>query len=128
MAHYAILDANNIVTNVIVGKNEDEDGINWEEFYNAKRTSYNTLGGVHYDTITRLPSIDQSKAFRKNYAYIGGTYDSDRDAFLHPKPFNSWTLNEDTCLWQAPIPYPNNGQDYYWDEDSLSWILISPNQ
>jgi len=127
MAHYAFLDENNIVTNVIVGKDEGEDGIDWEEVYGAKRTSYNTLGGIHYDPDTREPSLDQSKAFRKNYAYIGGTYDPIRDAFLHPKMFNSWTLNEDTCFWQPPVPYPDDGQDYYWDEDSLSWILISSN-
>ena len=122
MAHYAFLDANNIVINVIVGKNEGEDGIDWEEFYGAKRTSYNTLGGIHYDSETREPSADQSKAFRKNYAYIGGTYDPVRDAFIPPKPYNSWILNEQTCSWEAPVPYPNDGQEYSWNEETLSWL------
>ena len=123
MAHYAFLDANNIVINVIVGKNEGEDGIDWEEFYGAKRTSYNTKGGIHYDSITNLPSEDQSKAFRKNYAHIGGTYDPVRDAFIPPKPYNSWTLNEQTCSWEAPVPYPTDDNIYYWNEETLSWQL-----
>jgi hypothetical protein len=123
MAHYAFLDANNIVVSVIVGKNEGEDGIDWEEFYGAKRTSYNTSGGIHYDSNTRQPSTDQSKAFRKNYAGIGHSYDQLRDAFIPPKPFDSWTLNEDTCIWEAPVPYPNDGNIYYWDEENLSWQL-----
>ena len=123
MAHYAFLDANNIVINVIVGKDEGEDGIDWEEFYGAKRTSYNTLGGIHYDPETREPSVDQSKAFRKNYAYIGGIYDPIRDAFISPKSFDSWILNEQTCSWEAPVPYPNDGNIYYWNEETLSWQL-----
>jgi len=63
--------------------------------------------------------------FRFNYAGIGYTYDASRDAFIPPKPFNSWTLNEDTCLWDAPTPYPTDGQFYRWNEDSLSWDLVS---
>lgn len=106
MAHYAFLDENNIVINVIVGKDENEDGIDWEEFYGAKRTSYNTKGGIYYDSQTGEPHVDQSKAFRKNYAGIGYTYDPARDAFIPPKPYPSWILNEDTCLWEAPVPYP----------------------
>jgi hypothetical protein len=119
MAHYAFLDENNIVTEVIVGKEEGEDGIDWEVHYGAfrgqtcKRTSYNTLGGVHSSGGT---------PYRKNYAGIGYTYDAGRDAFIPPKPFNSWVLNEDTCLWNSPVPYPNDGQRYIWDEDTLSWI------
>ena len=123
MAHYAFLDANNIVINVIVGKDEGEDGIDWEEFYGAKRTSYNTVGNIHYNSETGQPSADQSKAFRKNYAYIGGTYDPVRDAFISPKPFASWTLNEDTCQWEPPVPYPTDGNEYQWDEETLSWVL-----
>ena len=122
MAHYAILDENNIVINVIVGKDENEDGVNWEEFYGAKRTSYNTIGNVHYSN--GVPSSDQSKAFRKNYASIGGTYDPVRDAFLYPKPFNSWILNEETCLWEPPIPKPQetNNKTFVWDEATLNWV------
>jgi hypothetical protein len=122
MAHYAFLDANNIVTEVIVGKDENEDGILWELHYGAfrnqvcKRTSYNTRGGVH--TSGGIP-------YRKNYAGIGYTYDESRDAFIPPKPFNSWVLNETTCLWDAPTPMPEDGKPYRWDEDTTSWIEIT---
>jgi hypothetical protein len=105
MAHYAFLDENNIVTEVIVGKDEGEEGVDWEAHYGAfrgqpcKRTSYNTHGSVHSAGGTPL---------RKNYAGIGYTYDAGRDAFIPPKPYASWLLNEDTCLWDAPIPYPTD--------------------
>jgi hypothetical protein len=121
MGHYAFLDANNIVTEVITGKNEGEDGINWEQWYGefrgqtCKRTSYNTFGGVHNNGGT---------PFRKNYAGIGYSYDSERDAFIPPKPFASWLLNEDTCLWEAPIAHPNDGNFYNWNEDNQSWDLV----
>lgn len=124
MAHYAFLDQNNVVTQVIVGKNENEDGIDWEEYYGAKRTSYNTRGGIHYSSSTNEPSEDQSKAFRKNYAGIGYTYDVVRDAFISPRPYASWLLNEQTCTWEAPVSYPKDGQSYYWDEDTQSWKLV----
>ena len=120
MAHYAFLDQNNIVTEVIVGKNEGEEGINWEQHYGnfrgqlCKRTSYNTQGGVH---------LLGGTAFRKNYAGIGMTYDQQRDAFISPKPYNSWILNETTCLWEAPIPYPIDGQRYSWNEENQNWTL-----
>lgn len=122
MAHYAFLDENNVVTHVIVGKDEGEDGIDWEDFYGAVRTSYNTGGGVYYDPETNQPALDQNKAFRKNFAGIGYTYDKTRDAFIPPKPFESWLLNEATCCWDSPVPYPTDGKIYYWDETSLSWI------
>lgn len=122
MAHYAFLDENNIVINVIVGKDEGEEGINWEEFYGAKRTSYNTRGGVYY--VNNEPGPDQSKAFRKNYAGIGYTYDPVRDAFIPPCAFKSWILNEQTCIWEAPIPYPNDGKNYNWNEDELKWVQV----
>lgn len=119
MAHYAILNENNIVTQVIVGKNEsdivlDENGkvIDWEVYYDGKRTSYNTKAGEH--TQGGIP-------FRKNYAGIGYTYDSVRDAFIPPKPYNSWLLNEDTCLYEPPIPYPIDGKIYSWNETELKW-------
>jgi hypothetical protein len=123
MAHYAYLDQNNIVTMIIVGKNENEEPGNWEEYYGAKRTSYNTRGGIYYNPITNQPDIDQSKSFRKNYAGVGYTYDADKDAFIPPKIHNSWILNENTCLWEAPILYPNDGQMYVWNEETLSWKL-----
>jgi hypothetical protein len=121
MAHYAILDENNIVTSVIVGKDENEvsEGItDWESHYGAKRTSYNTYGGVH-----KLGGIP----FRKNYAGIGFTYDSARDAFIPPKPFSSWVLNEDSCLWEAPTSIPSDGKSYWWDEETLSWKEVATN-
>jgi hypothetical protein len=125
MAHYAFLDENNTVTLVIVGKNEDEDGIDWEQFYGAVRTSYNTAGGVYYDPDTQQPALDQSKAFRKNYAGIGYTYDPVRDAFLPPKPFNSWILDESSCTWQPPVLQPTDGENYQWNEDLLTWEMAS---
>ena len=129
MGHYAFLNMQNIVTEVIVGKDETDGPTNWEMHYGnfreqvCKRTSYNTRGGVHYTN--GFPSDDQSKAFRKNYAGIGYTYDQNRDAFIPPKPFNSWTLNEDSCLWEAPIAYPEDGQRYTWNEETTSWDLIT---
>ena len=130
MAHYAFLDDQNIVTEVIVGKDEGEEGINWEEWYGnfrgqlCKRTSYNTRGGVHYDPNTGQPSADQSKAFRKNYAGIGYSYDAILDAFISPQPFPSWLLNTDSCWWESPVPYPNDGHIYEWDENTLSWVRV----
>jgi hypothetical protein len=112
MAHYAFLDENNIVTQVIVGKEENEDNINWEEFYGAKRTSYNTVKGEH---------LLGGEPFRKNYAGIGFTYDESRDAFIPPQPYPSWTLNEDTCIWDSPIPYPSEDGLFQWNEETLSW-------
>lgn len=112
MAHYAYINSENVVTNVIVGKDEFSDGIDWEAYYGAKRTSYNTLGGVHSNG--GIP-------FRKNYAGIGYVYDSARDAFIPAKPYASWTLNEETCLWNPPIQYPNDGKLYTWDEETISW-------
>ena len=124
MAHYAVLDENNIVTNIFVGKNEGEDGVDWEQYYNAKRTSYNTRGGVHYNQETQEPSVDQSKAFRKNYASIGFSYDESRDAFIPPQPYPSWTLIEETCFWEPPVAYPSDGQNYTWNEESQAWELL----
>jgi hypothetical protein len=122
MAHYALLDRNNIVVQVITGKDEDEGIYDWELFYTqetrlqAKRTSYNTQGGMH---------LTGGTPFRKNYAGIGYTYDPVRDAFIPPKPFNSWILDETTCLWTAPIPMPQDGKPYTWDEQTLSWQVDS---
>lgn len=129
MAHYAFLDENNVVTEIIVGK--DEGNFDWESQYGSfrgqacKRTSFNTRGGVYYDPITNEPSADQSKAFRKNYAGIGYTYDSILDAFIPPKPYASWTLNEDTCLWDAPVAYPDDGKRYTWDEATTNWVEVN---
>jgi hypothetical protein len=111
MAHYAFLNSDNIVTEVIVGIDETEliEGLNPEIWYGnfrgqvCKRTSYNAN-------------------IRKNYAGIGFTYDADRDAFIPPTPFASWVLNEETCNWEAPVPMPDG--NYIWDEDSVSWLEV----
>ncbi len=122
MAHYAVLDDNNIVTQVFVGKDEGEMDWDWELYYGAKRTSYNTHGGVHSEDGT---------PFRKNYAGIGYTYDEDRDAFIPPQPYPSWTLNDDTCLWDCPVeqPAPIENEDgtvtfHTWDEDNQEWVPV----
>ena len=127
MAHFALLDDNNIVTFVTVGRDED-DGKEAElsartgQVY--KQTSYNTRGGVYYTPNTNEPDPDQSKAFRKNYAGLDYEYRSDIDGFVPPKPYPSWILNETTGLWDAPVPYPNDGKDYIWDEDTQSWVEV----
>ena len=129
MAHFAKLGENNIVVFVTVGRDEDngkENELTARTGDVYKQTSYNTRGGVHYDPITNETSVDQSKAFRKNYAGIGYTYDVSRDAFISPKPFVSWVLNEDTCLWDAPIPYPTNGKMYHWNEETIQWVVVTP--
>ena len=122
MSHFAKLDENNLVTFVTVGREED-DGL--EEELNARtgdvyrQTSYNTHGGVHYTD--GEPSADQTQAFRFNYAGIGFTYDADRDAFIPPHPYPSWVLDEATCLWEAPVAYPDDGKMYTWDETITDW-------
>lgn len=119
MAHYAFIDKNNIVTQVIIGKNENENNIDWEIHYSevmgqlCKRTSYNTVKGKH---------LENGIPFRKNYAGIGYTYDQQRDAFIPPKPFESWVLDEETCDWNAPIQHPNDGKRYSWNEKTTSWV------
>lgn len=122
MAHYAFLDENYVVTEVIVGR--DESNFDWERHYGdirgqlCKRTSYNTSGGVH---------VSGGTPFRKNYAGIGYTYDPQLDAFIPPKPFASWILDETTCLWAAPTPMPTDGKQYRWDENTLAWTEIQNN-
>lgn len=118
MAHFARIE-NNIVTEILVVPDEQEHrgqdfladdlqlGGTWIQ------TSYNTSGGVHLFGGTPL---------RKNYAGIGYTYDEARDAFIPPKPFESWLLNENTCLWDAPVPYPTEGGVHVWDENTLTWV------
>ena len=131
MAHYAFLDNKSIVTEVIVGKNENEGGIDWEQRYSeirgqkCKRTSYNTRGGVH---------IHGGTPFRKNYAGVGYSYNEIRDSFIPPKPYPSWTLNEDTCLWDSPTPIPEDAGTgeppklYKWDEITQTWVDVTPTE
>ena len=118
MAHYAILDDNNVVVQVIVGIENDER--DWEDYYGGKQTSYNTRGGVHYG---QDGNPDSGTALRKNYAGIGFIYDSTRDAFYEPKPYPSWTLNETSCLWEPPTAMPDDDNLYKWDEDTTAWVV-----
>lgn len=127
MSHFAKLDQNNIVIFVTVGRQEDdgkEKELSERTGDTYKQTSYNTRNGIHYNVETNEPSLDQSKAFRKNFAGIGYTYDKDRDAFIPPQPYPSWTLNEQTCNWDSPIPYPNDGSIYSWNEGTQVWDKV----
>ena len=121
MAHFAKLGTGNIVTAVHVVSNDvattEQAGVDFlNDLYKTrdvwKQTSYNTKGGVH---------LLGGTPFRKNYAGIDYTYDQTKDAFIPPKPFDSWTLNETTCIWEAPVAYPSDDKDYEWDESSTSW-------
>ena len=89
------------------------------------QTSYNTRRGVHYNPETNEPSADQSKALRKNFAGVGMIYDENRDAFYQPQPYDSWILNETTCVWEAPVPYPNDEKYYKWNETTQEWTEIT---
>ena len=125
MAHFAKLGTGNIVTRVTVVSNDiaitEQAGI---DFLNTihktndvwKQTSYNTLGGVH---------LLGGTPFRKNHSGIGYTYDQTRDAFIAPKPYASWTLNETTCLWEAPVAYPDDGNEYRWNEPTTNWVEVT---
>jgi len=115
MAHFAQLNEQNIVMQVIVVANEEllENGIESEEKGIAFCQSL--FGGTWKQT-------SYNGSIRKNYAGIGDTYDNVRDAFISPQPYTSWTLVEETCLWQSPIPYPTDGRKYHWDEPTLTWI------
>ena len=126
MAHWAEIDENNIVTRVLVGDNNDpagDEGYQWliDNLGGTwVKTSYNAAAGKRRDPETN--EITEEAGFRKNYAGIGYRYDALRDAFIPPKPiYNSWVLNEDTCLWDAPIAYPTDGKTYAWNEDTTSW-------
>ena len=121
MSHFAKIDNNNVVTEVIVAEQDYIDSGVVGNPDNWVQTSYNTRGGVHYAPNSNEP--DGGVALRKNYAGIGDTYDESKDAFIAPKPHPSWILNEDTCLWETPIPYPDDGKRYKWNEDDQSWDL-----
>jgi hypothetical protein len=119
MAHYAKVN-NGIVEQVIVAEADFFDTFVDSSPGQWIQTSYNTRGGVHYG---QDGQPDDGTPLRKNYAGIGYTYDSAKDAFIPPQPYASWTLNDDTCLWEAPVAYPDDGQRYTWDESSTSWVL-----
>ena len=121
MAHFAQLDENNIVTQVIVVSNEDiKDSEGNESELTGIAFCKSLLGA---NTIWKQTSYNAN--IRKNYAGIGFTYDATRDAFIAPKPFNSWLLNETTCIWESPVSYPNDGNPYRWDEETTSWIEVN---
>ena len=130
MAHFARI-KDGIVDFVTVGRDDDENREDElaHDGWIYRRTSYNTRGGVHYGSDGQ-PSADQSKAFRKNYAGLGYTYDSERDAFIPPKPYNSWVLDEETCLWNAPVAMPEDAGTgdppirYTWNEETISWLRV----
>ena len=110
MSHFAELDENNVVLRVLVGDNNmPNEGYDW---------FVENLGGTWIQT-------SYNGNIRKNFAGIGYTYDAEKDAFIPPQPFESWTLNETTCRWQAPIPYPQDGRVYSWDEETTTWIEVT---
>ena len=116
MSHFARINENNIVVEVIVIEQETVDTGLFGDPNTFVQTSYNTYAGEHKLGGTPL---------RKNYAGIGYTYDSQRDAFIPPKPFDSWVLNETSCLWESPTPRPDDGAMYNWDEDLTQWVQVS---
>ena len=120
MTYYAVLDENNIVTQIkTAGDETDFNGeVEWNEKTGLvhKRTSYNTSGGVH---------ILEGTPFRKNYAGVGYTFDVIRDAFIPPQTLSSWILNEDTCHWEAPTARPDDGKQYTWNENTTSWDEVT---
>jgi len=127
MAHFALLNENNIVTFVTAGRDEDngkEAELSARTGQVYRQTSYNTRGGVYYLPNTNELGPDQSNAFRKNYAGVGYTYDETRDAFIPPQPYASWVLDEDTCLWESPVTMPDDGERYQWDESTGDWVAI----
>ena len=122
MAHYAYLDENGVVTQVIVGKDETDTSHDWEEYYGAVRCSYNTHGGQHAHGGTpwrfNYPGPGWSYSNAPEWAAQGG-------AFIPPQPFPSWTLNPGTALWDAPTPMPSEGGPWRWDEGTLSWVEVT---
>ena len=122
MSHFAKVN-NGIVVEINVAEAEFFDTFIDSSPGEWVQTSYNTKGGVHYEPNSNTPSSDQSKALRKNYAIIGGSYDG--IGFSESQPFASWTLNSTTYFWEPPVAYPSDGKDYKWDESSTSWKEIT---
>jgi len=119
MAHFVELDANNVVLRIIVVANADTADVSGAEKEEIGAAFCERLLGGTWKQTSYNGNI------RKNYAGIGFTYDADRDAFIPPQPYPSWVINEQTCIWEAPVPYPNDGKRYNWDENTLSWIEVS---
>lgn len=120
MAHFAKLDDQNIVLDVNVVNNSDCGDLSFPESESVGLAFLAQWSGGY----THWKQTSYNANFRKNYAGIGFIYDPILDAFIPPKPFPSWLLNIDTCRWEAPVPYPNDGKEYYWDEPTKSWIEI----
>ena len=126
MAHFAKV-VDDIVVNVIVAEEDFFDTFVDNSPGEWIQTSYNTMRGIHYtqgEDGSHIPSDDQSKALRKNFASIGYSYDRDRDAFVPPRTYPSWSLDEFECMWKAPIQYPDDDNIYEWNEENQSWNLI----
>lgn len=121
MSHFAKVE-DGVVTDVLVISQDVIDTGLFGEPSLWVQTSYNTHGGVHYGP----DGQPDGPGLRKNYAGIGYAYDALLDAFIPPKPFPSWLLNTDTCLWEAPVPYPADGKYYIWDEETISWVEVTP--
>lgn len=120
MSHFAKVIYGVVTEVLVISQEEINTGLfGAPEFF--IQTSYNTRGGVHYNQ----QGEPDGPGLRKNYASVGYTYDPILDAFIPPKPYPSWLLNTQTCLWEAPVPYPNDGKNYMWDEDTLSWVEVS---
>lgn len=122
MSHFAKV-KNNLVETVIVAEQDFIDSLPSESGVTWVQTSYNTRGGVHYAPNSNTP--DEGVALRKNYAGIGDTYDSVRDAFYEPQPYPSWSLNETSCIWEPPVAHPNDGKCYEWDETNRQWVEMT---
>jgi hypothetical protein len=124
MSYFAKVDENNLVTQVIAIDQDMVDTGNWGTPSSWVQTSYNTRGGVHYAPNSNTP--DGGVALRYNYAGVGYTYDADKDAFISPKPYPSWTLVEASCQWEAPVAYPDDDDKRYrWDEDATAWVEVT---
>ena len=121
MTHFAEIDANNIVQQVLVISKENIDTGNWGSPSSWIQTSYNTRGGKHYN---QEGVWDSGVALRYNYAGAGYTYDTDKDAFIAPQPYPSWTLVEATCQWESPVAYPSDDKMYTWDEGITNWVEV----
>lgn len=123
MANFAHI-SKGIVDNVIVIEQDVIDSGAFGSPSEWVQTSYNTRGGVYYEPNSNTPALDQTKALRKNYAGIGYSYDAVRDAFIPPKPYASWTLNESSCTWEPPVPRPTDGSNYQWNEATGAWVTL----
>jgi hypothetical protein len=125
MSHFAKVE-DGIVTQVIVAEQDFIDTGSLGDANQWIQTSYNTRGGKHY--VPDSDEEDSGTPLRKNYASVGYTYDSVKDAFIAPQPFPSWTLDDDTCLWEAPVAYPIDDKYYIWDEDTTAWVETPSNK